>query len=213
MRHNPYAIQVVSRNAFLDQALSVLVGRDSVLSPLLCRTAIDHLRPIATHGNAHVFLLDTASFFDSIVPVSRLLRTSYPGSLIIALRSTFESAAAAEPASILFDSNIYSGSDWDTELLTALLRVQIEGARQPPVRHPTEPEPAVRALSPAMKHFSFLTPREYEVLRLVLEHRSNKQIGILLSCSERTAKFHVANVLAKLGLESRYNLWNIIQAA
>lgn len=48
-----------------------------------------------------------------------------------------------------------------------------------------------------------LTGREIEVLRLVANGRSNKQIASLLHISEHTAKFHVSSVLAKLGASSR----------
>jgi DNA-binding NarL/FixJ family response regulator len=48
-----------------------------------------------------------------------------------------------------------------------------------------------------------LTVREIEVLRLVANGRSNKQIASLLRISEHTAKFHVSSVLAKLGAGSR----------
>ena len=48
-----------------------------------------------------------------------------------------------------------------------------------------------------------LTAREIEVLRLIANGRSNKQIAALLLISEHTAKFHVSSVLAKLGASSR----------
>ena len=48
-----------------------------------------------------------------------------------------------------------------------------------------------------------LTGRETEVLRLIANGRSNKQIASQLRISEHTAKFHVSSVLAKLGAGSR----------
>jgi DNA-binding NarL/FixJ family response regulator len=48
-----------------------------------------------------------------------------------------------------------------------------------------------------------LTGREREVLRLVAEGRSNKQIGARLRITERTVKFHVTSILAKLGADNR----------
>ena len=48
-----------------------------------------------------------------------------------------------------------------------------------------------------------LTPREAEVLALVTEGRSNKQIAAELSLGLRTVESHVSNVLAKLGASSR----------
>ena len=48
-----------------------------------------------------------------------------------------------------------------------------------------------------------LTPRELEVLRLVADGRSNRQIGAALYISDKTASVHVSNLMAKLGATSR----------
>jgi DNA-binding NarL/FixJ family response regulator len=50
---------------------------------------------------------------------------------------------------------------------------------------------------------SGLTPREREVLVLIASGQSNRQIGTRLGITERTARTHVSNLLAKLGLASR----------
>lgn len=48
-----------------------------------------------------------------------------------------------------------------------------------------------------------LTPRETEVLALVAQGRTNRQIGAELFISEKTASVHVSNILAKLGASGR----------
>jgi DNA-binding CsgD family transcriptional regulator len=48
-----------------------------------------------------------------------------------------------------------------------------------------------------------LTERETEVLDLVAEGRTNRQIGDILFISEKTASVHVTNLLRKLGVTSR----------
>lgn len=48
-----------------------------------------------------------------------------------------------------------------------------------------------------------LTPREIEVLPLLAEGLSNKQIAARLGIAERTAKFHVESILAKLPAATR----------
>jgi DNA-binding NarL/FixJ family response regulator len=50
---------------------------------------------------------------------------------------------------------------------------------------------------------SALTAREREVLVLVGEGKSNREIAMHLVITERTARTHVSNVLRKLGLSSR----------
>lgn len=48
-----------------------------------------------------------------------------------------------------------------------------------------------------------LTQREYEVLKLVVDGKSNQQIAIALTISEHTAKAHVCNIIQKLVVDDR----------
>ena len=48
-----------------------------------------------------------------------------------------------------------------------------------------------------------LTPREREVLALVAEGRTNRQIADALFISDKTASVHVSNILAKLSVANR----------
>lgn len=48
-----------------------------------------------------------------------------------------------------------------------------------------------------------LTRREREVLRLLSQGSTNKEIAMYLQTSERTVEFHVGNILDKLGVKCR----------
>ncbi len=48
-----------------------------------------------------------------------------------------------------------------------------------------------------------LTPREHEVLQLLAQGLANKEIAHRLGVSDHTAKFHVNEILARLGAQSR----------
>ncbi len=48
-----------------------------------------------------------------------------------------------------------------------------------------------------------LTPREIEVLHLLAQGKSNKQIAAELTITERTCKFHVSSILSKLEAANR----------
>ncbi|MEU6537655.1 AAA family ATPase [Streptomyces sp. NPDC047000] len=61
--------------------------------------------------------------------------------------------------------------------------------------------PVPRALGPA-RSFG-LTSREHDVLRLVAEGRTNRQIAEELFISPKTASVHVSNILGKLGVSGR----------
>lgn len=51
-----------------------------------------------------------------------------------------------------------------------------------------------------------LTPRELEVVKLIAEANTNRQIAEALKLSEKTVESHRANVLAKLGMRDRVEL-------
>jgi DNA-binding CsgD family transcriptional regulator len=78
----------------------------------------------------------------------------------------------------------------------AIQRLRMLGVRDPrPLRR--EPPAAIGA-SP-----HGLTTRELEVLRLLAAGHSNRELGDLLFISPATAARHVANIYAKLGVDSR----------
>ncbi|MGH2558573.1 MAG: LuxR C-terminal-related transcriptional regulator, partial [Thermomicrobiales bacterium] len=59
--------------------------------------------------------------------------------------------------------------------------------------------PAVRSAAES----AGLTPRELEVLRLLAEGKSSREIGEALFISHRTATTHVTNIFVKLGIDNR----------
>lgn len=59
------------------------------------------------------------------------------------------------------------------------------------------------APAPALDGPDALTPREMDVLALVAEGLPNKLVADRLGITERTARYHVAQILAKLDAQSR----------
>jgi DNA-binding NarL/FixJ family response regulator len=51
-----------------------------------------------------------------------------------------------------------------------------------------------------------LSPREQEVLKLIAEAHTNREIGDVLHLSEKTVESHRANILRKLGMRDRVEL-------
>jgi NarL family two-component system response regulator LiaR len=72
--------------------------------------------------------------------------------------------------------------------------------------HPTVARRLLRELSPSTGESTDgepLTPREVQVLQLVAQGQSNRQIGEELSISEATVRTHMSKILGKLHLGSR----------
>lgn len=51
-----------------------------------------------------------------------------------------------------------------------------------------------------------MSPREKEVVALILAGHSNKVIADKLNVTEKTIKFHLTNIFAKAGVTSRLEL-------
>ena len=72
-----------------------------------------------------------------------------------------------------------------------------------------EPEMLLALLHPPLESIELepgeeeLTPRETEVLRMLTEGLSNREIASILGISEHTVKFHVTSIFGKLGASSR----------
>jgi len=60
----------------------------------------------------------------------------------------------------------------------------------------------VDRLADLRQRYGTLTPREHEVMALVVDGRANKVIAIDLGLSERTVEIHRANVMEKMGARS-----------
>ena len=70
-------------------------------------------------------------------------------------------------------------------------------------RQTIHPPPQVKRSLAEHDPASDLTPREMEVLQLLIKGLSNKEIGEVLGCTENTAKFHIKNILGKLEVNDR----------
>jgi DNA-binding NarL/FixJ family response regulator len=68
---------------------------------------------------------------------------------------------------------------------------------------PAPPPPPPQSVTPPASPLEELTEREREVLTLVAEGKTDKEIAVTLGIAESTAKNHVSNVLRKLNVPNR----------
>ncbi|HEX5492483.1 MAG TPA: response regulator [Candidatus Udaeobacter sp.] len=92
----------------------------------------------------------------------------------------------------------------DTELLGCVERALVRSAQQR--QRGLEKTEARRLLD-------LLTPREFEVMQLVVTGMLNKQIAARLGTAEKTIKVHRGRVMKKLALESVAELVRLVQTA
>jgi DNA-binding NarL/FixJ family response regulator len=91
----------------------------------------------------------------------------------------------------------YGGGVWVTRSL--LPRLVTELRRYADAHRPPPEKPGADKLT-------LLTPREKEIVRLIVAGASNKQVASALDISERTVKGHLSNVFQKLGVSDRLKL-------
>jgi DNA-binding NarL/FixJ family response regulator len=138
------------------------------------------------------------------IEATRELRARQPGIEVVALTASLEEdrvMAAIEAGAAGFVLKDAEADDIATAIRAAragelYLDPAVAGIVARQLRAPMVPGPAA-----ADAHN--LTRRERDVLALVARGLPNRAIGEHLGITERTARTHVSNILAKLGLTSR----------
>jgi FixJ family two-component response regulator len=77
----------------------------------------------------------------------------------------------------------------------------------------TEQRRRIAQRDEARRLLDLLTPREFEVMQLVVTGMLNKQVGAELGATERTIKAHRGRVMRKLGVVSVADLVRFVQRA
>jgi DNA-binding NarL/FixJ family response regulator len=162
---------------------------------------------IAKTDLARLFLLDSCSLKADLGPLAERCRARAPGSKFIAFLPPGESNDANEIRLFYWgiDGFVELHDAWQTDLPQAIHNVMAGNYWVRPeifaavVKHAQFVEQLVRDNS--------LTAREGQLLPLVMRHLSNKEIARQLDISERTVKYHVTHILAKLGIQDRRDLF------
>ena len=77
--------------------------------------------------------------------------------------------------------------------------------------HPADTHATVKTPGNEFFQQHGISPREQEVLVLLVQGLSNQHIGETLYISPNTVKTHIRNIYAKLGVSSRYELLALVQ--
>lgn len=167
----------------------------------------------AADGDTLLELLNRLLAFDQLPDVV-VLDLHMPGlsgaQLISRICSTFPTVATlvltsfGDPSrarqAIDAGANGYLLKDAGPDELVSAIRSVMAG--EMPV-DPAVTSALARSWKAADRPASHITAREQIVVSLVSQGLSNQEIATRLSISERTARTHVSNILAKLGLSSR----------
>ena len=151
----------------------------------------------ARHLRPDVVVMDLLMPVMDGIAATRAIRRELPETEVLALTSVLESASVVD--AIRAGAIGYLLKDTQAAELRKAIKAAAAGQVQlspqasahllGAIRTPELPEP--------------LTPREMDVLRLLAQGQSNKEIARALDLVEETVKSHVRHILAKLGVQSR----------
>jgi NarL family two-component system response regulator LiaR len=150
------------------------------------------------HDQPHVILMDLMMPKMGGVEATRIIRRRWPDTRVIAL-TNFENAELVQDI-LQAGATGYLLKNVAADELAAAIRAARAGQ---PTLAPEATEALIRTVTHAATPDYGLTPREEEVLALMVEGLSNADIAARLVIGLSTVKFHVSNILSKLDVSSR----------
>lgn len=193
----PIRILVVDDHSVVRQGLKMFLGLDPELE--VVGEAADGAEGVkqAKALKPDVVLMDLLMpVMDGITAIG-ILRRELPDTEVIALTSVLEDASVI--GAVRAGAIGYLLKDTESDELCRAIKAAAAGQVQ------LSPKAAARLMREVRAPDSpeALTERETEVLRLLAQGRSNKEIAAALTIGEKTVKTHVSNILSKLNVPSR----------
>lgn len=195
-------IMLVDDHAIVRQGLRSILDREDDLAVVAEASSADEALTVLGRVRPRIVLLDlklsTSSDTEGLELCERL--SAADPELGILVLTTFLDEQLVMRA-IRAGAQGYVVKDVDT---SGLIRAIRDVARGGSAFDPRSAAAMVRGLhAPPPEESKHLTARELEVMALLARGHSNGQIGEQLYISETTAKFHVGNILRKLGVSRR----------
>lgn len=194
----PIRVLIADDHSVVRQGLRMFLGADPELE--IVGEARDGAEALAL---AHELCPDVV-LMDLLMPVmdgiaaTAAIRRELPDTEVVALTSVLEDASVVE--AVRAGAIGYLLKDTEAHELRRAIKSAAAGQVQ------LAPQAAARLMREVRtpeQSSEALTDRETDVLRLLAQGKSNKEIAQQLNIGEQTVKTHVSHVLNKLGVPSR----------
>lgn len=193
---SPITVLLVDDHLVVRRGLRALLGTQPDIEVVAeASSGEESLQLVRQHSPAVVVMdLAMGPGMDGIEAIRRLREGD--GSQAILVFTTYDSDADIVRA-VDAGAMGYLLKDAAPEEIFAAIRGAVQGksVMSPPV--------ASRLFQQLRNPEAILTPREAELLSLLTEGLSNRELGKRLFISEATVKTHLAHIYAKLGVETR----------
>lgn len=193
----PIRILIVDDHAVVRQGLKMFLGLDPELE--IIGEAVDGKQALqmAREIKPDVILMDLLMPVMDGIQATAAVRAELPDTEVIALTSVLEDSSVV--GAIRAGAIGYLLKDTQSDELIRAIKAAADGQVQ------LSPRAAARLMREVRtpENPETLTERETDVLRLLAEGKSNKEIANQLSIGEKTVKTHVSNILSKLNVSSR----------
>ena len=201
-RREPVRLVIVDDHAIIRQGLRTMLERDDDMEVVAEAGTPQGARDAVREHRPDVVLLDLklGDDEDAGLAVCRQLRADDPGVRCLVLTTFLNERLVVE--AIRSGAKGYVLKDVDADALVRSIRA-VRAGESAFDSHAAAV--VVRSMSGDQDRGDAVTftARESEVVRLLANGLSNRQIGQTLFISETTVKFHVHNVMEKLGVKRR----------
>lgn len=190
-------VLIADDHSIVREGLRMFLQRDPDL--IIVGEAADGAEAIELARQLHpnVVLMDLLMPVMDGIAATAVIRSTLPETEVIALTSMLESAAVVK--AVKAGAIGYLLKDTQAPELRRAIKAAASGQVQLSPQASACLLYEVRAVAPP----ELLTERETEVLRLLAQGQSNKDIAHALHIVQDTVKVHVKHILAKLGVQSR----------
>jgi DNA-binding NarL/FixJ family response regulator len=153
---------------------------------------------LAVRLQPDVVLMDLLMPVMDGIQATAAVRRQAPGVEVLALTSVLEDRSVTE--AVRAGAIGYLLKDTEAHELRWAIKAAAAGQVQ---LSPQAAERLLREMRTPEKSIEPLTERETDVLRLLAQGKSNKEISQALNIGDQTVKSHVSHILDKLGVPSR----------
>lgn len=196
----PVKVMIVDDHAIVREGLTMLLSEEADIDVVgEARDGVDALTMVA-HLQPDVVLMDLVMPEMDGIAATKEIRQKYPDCQVLVLTSFAEDQRV--PDAIQAGAVGYLLKD---VLKADLLRAIHAAARGEPTLHPEAQRQLMQqVVAPAPPNLlDSLTDREMDVLRLIAQGNSNKEIAAALHLTEGTVKGYVSTILSKLQVADR----------